>query len=366
MGLQFALAARTVRIHGLLGADVLLQFHRQMTVVIAVLIFAHPTILMFWDSRFLALLNLLEAPLRAKLAVLACVLLLILIATSVWRRKLRLRYQVWQALHAVLAVLIVVFGLAHVLLIGYYVSEWWEKALWIAYSVAFIWIGLWVRVIAPIRRWQRRWRVVSVQDQPQHSHTITLEVVDPRAYGPAWFPVRRRPIRLDPQRSVPVRARVPPVLHLLQCRSDQSGRVHDQERARLHYPSARAAARPDRLPRRALGRLLPGPARRAGIRVPRRWGRCDPDAEHAHHAGRPRGSATVLADSRQSEVPRGHRKRRDRGAGVAAESDRGPRDQCTPPGMGRLHRACQHRAARRDPAAGSGPSCSTSCADRTP
>ncbi len=207
MGLQFALAARTVRIHGLLGADVLLQYHRQMTVVIAVLIFAHPTILMFWDSRYLALLNLIESPLRAKLAVLACVLLLILIATSVWRRKLRLRYQVWQALHAVLAVLIVVFGLAHVLLIGYYVSEWWERALWIAYSVAFIWIGLWVRVIAPIRRWQRRWRVVSVQDQPQHSHTITLEVVDPRAYGPhgfrfaagqfAWIHSGRSPFALE-------------------------------------------------------------------------------------------------------------------------------------------------------------------------
>ncbi|HEY5845234.1 MAG TPA: ferric reductase-like transmembrane domain-containing protein [Microlunatus sp.] len=207
MGLQFVLAARSVRINRPFGADVLLQFHRQITVLIAVLIFAHPIILMFWDSRFLALLNIVESPVRAKLAVLSVVFLLVLIATSVWRRKLRLRYPVWQLLHAVLAVLIVVTGLAHVLLIGYYVDQPWERALWIAYSGAFLWIGFWVRVLVPIRRWRRRWRVVAVREQPQHSHTVTLQLVDPSSYGPdgfrfqpgqfAWIHTGRSPFALD-------------------------------------------------------------------------------------------------------------------------------------------------------------------------
>ncbi len=207
MGLQFLLAARTVRVHGVLGSDVLLQFHRQMTVLIAVLIFAHPIILFCWDSRYLALLNPVTSPIRAKLAVISCLLLLVLIFTSVWRRKLRLRYPVWQALHAVLAVVVVVTGLLHVLLIGYYINTAGERILWIAYSAAFIWIGLWVRVIAPIRRWHRRWRVVSVTEQPLHSHTVTLEVVNPRAYGPqgfrfeagqyAWIHTGRSPFAMD-------------------------------------------------------------------------------------------------------------------------------------------------------------------------
>lgn len=187
MGLQFVLAARTVRVHGVLGADVLLQFHRQITVLIAVLIFAHPIILFFWDSRYLALLNIFTSPLRAKLAVISTVLLLVLIITSVWRRKLGLRYPIWQALHAVLAVIIVVTGLAHVLLIGYYVNEPWERALWIVYSAAFIWIGIWVRVISPIRRYRRRWRVVAITAQPQNAHTVTLEVVNPGRHGPRGF-----------------------------------------------------------------------------------------------------------------------------------------------------------------------------------
>ena len=187
LGLQFALAARSVRIHGVLGSDVLLQFHRQITVLIAVLIYAHPIILFFWDPRFLALLNIFTSPLRAKLAVIACVMLLLLIITSVWRRKLGLRYPVWQALHTALALIVVITGLLHVLLIGYYVNEPWEQALWMVYSAVFIWIGVWVRVISPIRRWHRRWRVVKMTEQPQHSHTVTLEVVNPKSYGPNGF-----------------------------------------------------------------------------------------------------------------------------------------------------------------------------------
>jgi predicted ferric reductase len=207
MGLQFVLASRNVRVHGLFGPDVLLQFHRQITVLIAILIFAHPIILMFWDIRYLALLNVVEAPLRAKLAVTSVVLLLVLIVTSVWRRKLHLSYPLWQLLHAALAVVIVVTGLAHVLLIGYYVNQWWERALWIAYSAAFVWIVFWVRVVVPIRRWRHRWRVVAVRDQPQHSHTVTLEPVDPKTYGNdgfrfaagqfAWIRTGRSPFALD-------------------------------------------------------------------------------------------------------------------------------------------------------------------------
>lgn len=187
MGLQFVLAARSVRVTGIFGPDVILQFHRQITVLIAVLIFAHPIILMLWDSRFLALLNVITAPARAKFAVLSVLLLAALIITSVWRRRLRLRYQTWQLLHTVLAVLVVVTGLVHVLLIGYYVDQSWEKALWIVYSAAFIWIGIWVRGVKPIVRWRRRWQVVQLRDQPADAHTVTLEIVDPKAYGPEGF-----------------------------------------------------------------------------------------------------------------------------------------------------------------------------------
>jgi len=85
MGLKFVLAARFVRAITTFGIDIVLQVHRQMTVIITVCI-----------------------------AVASVFLLL---------------------------VLIVVTDLTHALMIGYYVREPWEQGLWIGYSAAFVGIG---------------------------------------------------------------------------------------------------------------------------------------------------------------------------------------------------------------------------------
>ena len=205
MGLQFVLAARFVRATTTFGIDVVLQVHRQMTVVIAVCVLAHPAVLMVWDHRFLSLLNIFTAPLRARLAVLSVVALLALIVSSMWRSRLRLSYQAWQLLHAGLANVIVVTALAHVLLIGYYVDQPWERTLWIAYSAAFLAVGAWVRLVRPLVRWRRRWEVTDIQEQPG-GHTVTLELVDPSSYGAdgfrfrpgqfAWINVGRSPFAI--------------------------------------------------------------------------------------------------------------------------------------------------------------------------
>src|ERR1700712_5569781 len=150
MGLQFVLAARFVRATTTFGIDVVLQVHRQMTALILVCALAHPAVLMIWDTRFLGLLNVWTAPVRAKLAVASVVLLLVLVATSMWRTRLHLSYQAWQLLHA--------------LLIGYYVDQPWERALWIAYTAAFLFVGAWVRLIRPAFRWHRRRQVASVSE----------------------------------------------------------------------------------------------------------------------------------------------------------------------------------------------------------
>lgn len=186
LGLQFILAARSRRLSEPFGIDVVLQFHREIGYVALAMVLVHPAVLFVHDTRFLRLLEP-AAPMRAKLAVASVVLLLVLIATSVWRRRLRLGYARWQLLHAVLGLAVVVTALLHVLLVGYYVGQPWEKALWIAYSAAFVWVGVWVRVIQPVQRYRRRWRVVSVTEQPAHSHTVALELEHPESYGPGGF-----------------------------------------------------------------------------------------------------------------------------------------------------------------------------------
>lgn len=200
-GLQFAMAARSFVVVHPVGMDVVLGFHKQMAYLATLLVFAHPIILFLVDSRFLGLLDVVTSPLRAKFAVSSVLLLIALIVLSVFRRQLRLRYGVWQATHAVLAVAVVVTALLHVLLVGYYVREWWEQTIWIAYSAAFVGLGVWVRIVKPLLRRHRRWVVEAVDHEAGSVTTITLRLVDPTSYAPhrfhfdpgqfAWLQVRR-------------------------------------------------------------------------------------------------------------------------------------------------------------------------------
>lgn len=138
MGLQFALVARFKTVSAPFGMDVVLQYHRQMAYVALLFILAHPVLLFVEDAQFLALLDPVTAPLRAKMAVTSTVALLVLVALSVWRRKLRVSYELWQLTHGLLGVLIVATALTHVFLVGYYVDEPWERTLWLVMSAGFV------------------------------------------------------------------------------------------------------------------------------------------------------------------------------------------------------------------------------------
>jgi predicted ferric reductase len=94
-----------------------------MAYVVLLLILAHPILLFGKDTRFLALLDSITSPLRAKMVVISTVTLLALMALCVWRKKLRISYELWQLTHDILGVAIIATALAHVFLVGYYVYE---------------------------------------------------------------------------------------------------------------------------------------------------------------------------------------------------------------------------------------------------
>ncbi|HEY3944143.1 MAG TPA: ferric reductase-like transmembrane domain-containing protein, partial [Solirubrobacteraceae bacterium] len=139
--LQFVLAARIHTVTAPYGIDRVLQFHREITYVAIGLVLLHPILLFVLDSRFVPLLNVLHSPLRAKFAVASIVALLVLFFTSVWRRRFGMSYEAWQLMHSVLAVVVVITGLLHALLVGYYISQPWEKGLWVVMTAGLVWLG---------------------------------------------------------------------------------------------------------------------------------------------------------------------------------------------------------------------------------
>ena len=206
MGLQFALVARFQRVAAPFGIDVLLQFHRQIAYVGLAFVLAHPLLLFVANTKFLALLNPLTAPLRAHMAVLSVIALLTLVALSVWRKRLHISYETWQLTHGVLAVVAVVAALVHVLLVDYYVDEPWEKALWILMSAAFVWLLVWVRIIKPLQRYRRSWVIEKVIPERGNTYTMVLEPSAGRAHNAngftfepgqfAWIMVGRSPFAI--------------------------------------------------------------------------------------------------------------------------------------------------------------------------
>jgi predicted ferric reductase len=206
MGLQFVLAARFQSVAAPFGIDVLLQYHRQIGIVSLFFILAHPLLLFVADIDYLALLDLTTAPLRAKMAVTSTVALLIMVALSVWRKKLRIGYELWQLTHGVLAFVVIAAALTHVLLVGYYVNEPLEIALWLWMAVVLVGLILWVRVVKPLELRSTAWRIEELIPEQGNICTLVLKPsrlrarrFDRFAFEPgqfAWITVGKSPFAI--------------------------------------------------------------------------------------------------------------------------------------------------------------------------
>jgi predicted ferric reductase len=122
MALQFALTARINRIEASYGVDIILQFHRYISLVAFTFVLIHPLILFVVQPETLQLLNIFTAPWRAKMAVSATLALIALVVTTIWRQQLNIPYEPWRTAHGVLAVLTVSLGLGHAIGVGNYLG----------------------------------------------------------------------------------------------------------------------------------------------------------------------------------------------------------------------------------------------------
>src|SRR3712207_8802121 len=67
-------------------------------------------------------------------------------------------------------------ALTHVLMVGYYVNEPLEIALWLWMSVVLVGLVLWVRVVRPLELRSMAWRVEDVvPERRSEEHTSELQ-----------------------------------------------------------------------------------------------------------------------------------------------------------------------------------------------
>jgi predicted ferric reductase len=150
MGMQFLLTARFRRTTMPYGIDVVYHFHRQISLVALGLIVAHPLILFIASPETLLYLNLFNTPWRMLAGIGALLFFALIIVLSLWRLQLRINYESWRISHGLLATLGVALAIAHVVGVGYYVSEPYTRFLWIFLGAAWVSALAYIRVIKPI------------------------------------------------------------------------------------------------------------------------------------------------------------------------------------------------------------------------
>ena len=175
MALQFVLTARFQWLKAPYGSDIVYHFHRQISLVSFSMILAHPLILFFYSTDYLRLLDLFDAPWRARAGVSSIIALILLISITLWRKKLKIDYTHWRIWHGLLATVAVILAMMHVVLVGNDINTSLKQALWTGYGA--VWIGLlfYVRVIKPFFLLRKPYELIQVKEERNQTWTLVLK-----------------------------------------------------------------------------------------------------------------------------------------------------------------------------------------------
>jgi predicted ferric reductase len=199
---QFFTTARFQWVAPYFGSDAKVQFHRDTGILAMALLLAHPIVLFLADARYLEFLNSRVNLPRALFLSLATTALILLIVLPLWRLSLRMSYEWWRLTHGLLAVAVVVVGLAHALQVGHYVAGIGKQAVWVVGTG--IAVGLWAytRLVKPLQMRRRPYRVVTVREDSPEVYSLTLEPdghagMKYRAGQYAWLTLGETPLTLQ-------------------------------------------------------------------------------------------------------------------------------------------------------------------------
>lgn len=180
LALQTALGSRLRLAERPFGLDITLQFHKGMAITACVLLLSHPCLLALNAGS--ARLFSLQTGWRVNLGKISLVLLLLTALAAFCWRLLRVDYRIWRFAHKG-AILAVVFGFIHGLVIGDDIRFWPVRLYWWSLLVLSVGLFLYRNFLFPLFG-RRRFTVTAVERAALDAWTLTLS---PKA-GESIFP----------------------------------------------------------------------------------------------------------------------------------------------------------------------------------
>jgi predicted ferric reductase len=174
MGVQFIPTARLSFLASLFPMDTLYSFHHRVSIGGFALAMAHPLILFIGNPYTIRLVNLVEAPWRARAAVVGIILFGLLIISSVWRKDFKIPYESWRTIHALFAIFAAGLVLYHMFKVNHHMTHPLQRGYWVLMITIWLCTTLYVRLLKPIMMLRRPYQVVEVK--PEFGETWTLAV----------------------------------------------------------------------------------------------------------------------------------------------------------------------------------------------
>ena len=177
MALEFALISRIEPANEPFGEDSLQLFHNIMGTVALAFVLAHPILLILAGYPANCWLNPFSscATTTTIMADVAVFILLLLIASSIWRKRLGIKYEVWYGLHGLFSLVVIATALVHIFIIGRYTSTYIMQATWLLYAALLLGLIVWYKIWTPLRNWNRKWEVIENRVERGDARTLVLK-----------------------------------------------------------------------------------------------------------------------------------------------------------------------------------------------
>jgi predicted ferric reductase len=178
MALELALISRVKPAASAFGLDVLQQFHKEIGITAFLMVLAHPLLLVLSGYPWRILLwPGAGVPWSVALGTLAFLLVTVLISLSVWRKRLKIRYEIWQLTHGLLTMLLIATAAIHIVGVGRYVQMTPMRILWAFYLLLLIGLFFYYRLVKPLRLLNQPWQVVENRAELGDSRTLRLRPI---------------------------------------------------------------------------------------------------------------------------------------------------------------------------------------------
>jgi predicted ferric reductase len=198
IALELALVSRLRAASEPFGTDVLMLFHKELGLLALGFLLAHVALLAGAGAG-LALLDPFSPLPLARCGTWALLGVLGIVVSSVLRRRLGLRYELWQGVHVLGAVLVVAAMLGHALAAGAYTSAPAVRGVLVLFAGLFLALLVRYRLVRPLQLWRKPWEVVANRDEGGDTRTLVLRPVGHAglAFEPgqfAWLITGRTPL----------------------------------------------------------------------------------------------------------------------------------------------------------------------------